>query len=234
MATRLLLGSRRRPILPAPGSTSGAYLRHRLAGGVRHLHVLPRTGTGSSWFGGSHPSPRAPRHIFGALLRDMLCSSFVCSSAVLVSGDKSEVSKPNLPPTGPLDHGSNNNREKRRCTDAIIGINLLIHDISISEFFMFLHIEFLRFKRGLPVHLVAHISCELCNTIGIGLRTIIYKKISWTNCSHLGGLLGGIAVEWFVGPYWNQHVSKDGMVVYEDKAPIVQLMNSKTAVPSCT
>lgn len=48
------------------------------------------------------------------------------------------------------------------------------------------------------------------------------------NWGHLGGLLGGVATAWFLGPDWQfQYVAKDGRVVFKDRAPIPQLLNSK-------
>ncbi|KAB5563742.1 hypothetical protein DKX38_003796 [Salix brachista] len=49
------------------------------------------------------------------------------------------------------------------------------------------------------------------------------------NWGHLGGLLGGVATSWFVGPAW-QYGPKlhDGRRVFTDKAPIRYLTNRKT------
>ena len=41
----------------------------------------------------------------------------------------------------------------------------------------------------------------------------------------LGGLLGGAAVEWFVGPHWKKRVGPDGKEVFEDRPPLVRIMN---------
>ncbi|OEL28885.1 hypothetical protein BAE44_0010099 [Dichanthelium oligosanthes] len=45
------------------------------------------------------------------------------------------------------------------------------------------------------------------------------------NWGHLGGLLGGVAVAWFLGPAWQyQYVAKDGRVVFKDRAPVLRLI----------
>uniref|UniRef100_A0A2K2B064 Peptidase S54 rhomboid domain-containing protein n=1 Tax=Populus trichocarpa TaxID=3694 RepID=A0A2K2B064_POPTR len=49
------------------------------------------------------------------------------------------------------------------------------------------------------------------------------------NWGHLGGLLGGVATSWFVGPAWQYGPqSHDGRRVFVDKAPIRYLTNRKT------
>ncbi|KAF9685024.1 hypothetical protein SADUNF_Sadunf03G0011300 [Salix dunnii] len=49
------------------------------------------------------------------------------------------------------------------------------------------------------------------------------------NWGHLGGLLGGVATSWFVGPAWEYGPKlHDGRRVYTDKAPIRYLNNRKT------
>ncbi|VAI18292.1 unnamed protein product [Triticum turgidum subsp. durum] len=51
------------------------------------------------------------------------------------------------------------------------------------------------------------------------------------NWGHLGGLLGGVAAAWFLGPAWqNQYVAKDGRMVFKDRAPIHQLIGTVTIV----
>ncbi|KAJ1289924.1 hypothetical protein BS78_02G202500 [Paspalum vaginatum] len=45
------------------------------------------------------------------------------------------------------------------------------------------------------------------------------------NWGHLGGLLGGAAMAWFLGPSWQyQYVAKDGRVVFKDRAPVLRLI----------
>lgn len=40
-----------------------------------------------------------------------------------------------------------------------------------------------------------------------------------------GGLLGGAAVSWLLGPAWElQSVARDGRRIFEDKAPIFSLI----------
>ncbi|KAL8153076.1 hypothetical protein V2J09_010836 [Rumex salicifolius] len=48
------------------------------------------------------------------------------------------------------------------------------------------------------------------------------------NWGHLGGLLGGSAISWFLGPAWKyESVSKDGRRVYTDRAPISYIRDMK-------
>ncbi|CAM0951654.1 unnamed protein product [Alopecurus aequalis] len=48
------------------------------------------------------------------------------------------------------------------------------------------------------------------------------------NWGHLGGLLGGVAMAWFLGPDLQyQYVAKDGRVVFKDNAPFPRLINGK-------
>ncbi|KAF5204962.1 Rhomboid-like protein 10 protein [Thalictrum thalictroides] len=48
------------------------------------------------------------------------------------------------------------------------------------------------------------------------------------NWGHLGGLLGGAAISWFLGPAWSyESKSADGRLIYTDKAPIFYLTNKK-------
>ncbi|GFQ04686.1 rhomboid protease glup [Phtheirospermum japonicum] len=45
------------------------------------------------------------------------------------------------------------------------------------------------------------------------------------NWGHVGGLIGGAAVSWLVGPAWEfESVSRDGRKVFTDKAPIFSLI----------
>ncbi|KAK9929347.1 hypothetical protein M0R45_026449 [Rubus argutus] len=49
------------------------------------------------------------------------------------------------------------------------------------------------------------------------------------NWGHLGGLLGGAATSWLLGPAWKYECSStDGRRVFADKAPIFYLINRKT------
>lgn len=44
----------------------------------------------------------------------------------------------------------------------------------------------------------------------------------------LGGLLGGAAMGWFVGPNWSGgrvSVGEDGALVFQDRSPLAQLIN---------
>ncbi|XP_047947649.1 RHOMBOID-like protein 10, chloroplastic isoform X1 [Salvia hispanica] len=48
------------------------------------------------------------------------------------------------------------------------------------------------------------------------------------NWGHAGGLLGGVAVSWLLGPSWElQSVARDGRRNFEDKAPIFYLMRRR-------
>ncbi|KAG6499739.1 hypothetical protein ZIOFF_039531 [Zingiber officinale] len=47
------------------------------------------------------------------------------------------------------------------------------------------------------------------------------------NWGHLGGLLGGAAVSWFLGPAWHMSRMADGKVVLADRAPIYQFINRR-------
>ncbi|KAH6777352.1 RHOMBOID-like protein 10 [Perilla frutescens var. hirtella] len=45
------------------------------------------------------------------------------------------------------------------------------------------------------------------------------------NWGHAGGLLGGAAVSWLLGPVWEiQSVARDGRRIFEDRAPIFHLL----------
>ncbi|KAJ8430155.1 hypothetical protein Cgig2_005517 [Carnegiea gigantea] len=45
------------------------------------------------------------------------------------------------------------------------------------------------------------------------------------NWGHLGGLLGGAAISWLVGPAWKyQYTDRDGRRVFADRAPISYLI----------
>lgn len=49
------------------------------------------------------------------------------------------------------------------------------------------------------------------------------------NWGHLGGLLGGAATSWLLGPAWKYEASaNDGRRVFADRAPIFYLFNKKT------
>ncbi|KAL5714555.1 hypothetical protein ACHQM5_016499 [Ranunculus cassubicifolius] len=49
------------------------------------------------------------------------------------------------------------------------------------------------------------------------------------NWGHLGGLLGGAAMSWLLGPAWKYEAkSVDGRLIYTDQAPISYLTNRKT------
>ncbi|CAL5064072.1 unnamed protein product [Urochloa decumbens] len=65
-----------------------------------------------------------------------------------------------------------------------------------------------------------HIGRVVVLNMGMGLLS---RGID--NWGHLGGLLGGIAAAWFLGPAWQyQYVAKDGRVVFKDRAPVLRLI----------
>ncbi|KAG2643822.1 RHOMBOID-like protein 10, chloroplastic [Panicum virgatum] len=65
-----------------------------------------------------------------------------------------------------------------------------------------------------------HIGRVVVLNMGMGLLS---RGID--NWGHLGGLLGGVAVAWFLGPAWQyQHAAKDGRVVFKDRAPVLRLI----------
>ncbi|KAF7803641.1 RHOMBOID-like protein 10, chloroplastic isoform X1 [Senna tora] len=48
------------------------------------------------------------------------------------------------------------------------------------------------------------------------------------NWGHLGGLMGGAAASWFIGPAWKyESTTRDGRRVFTDKAPIYNIFNIK-------
>ncbi|KAF3447377.1 hypothetical protein FNV43_RR12563 [Rhamnella rubrinervis] len=55
---------------------------------------------------------------------------------------------------------------------------------------------------------------------------LLYKGID--NWGHLGGLLGGAATSWLLGPSWKyESHSKDGRRIFADRAPIFYLSNRR-------
>ncbi|PAN12734.1 hypothetical protein PAHAL_2G287500 [Panicum hallii] len=65
-----------------------------------------------------------------------------------------------------------------------------------------------------------HIGRVVVLNMGMGLLS---RGID--NWGHLGGLLGGVAVAWLLGPAWQyQYVAKDGRVVFKDRAPVLRLI----------
>nr|AIY60664.1 rhomboid protein Ilepu_RBL10 [Ilex purpurea] len=70
-----------------------------------------------------------------------------------------------------------------------------------------------------------HIARVLILNMGIGL---ISRGID--NWGHLGGLIGGAAASWFLGPAWRyEYLSSDGRRVFADRAPIFSLISRKRA-----
>lgn len=65
-----------------------------------------------------------------------------------------------------------------------------------------------------------HIGRVVVLNMGMGLLS---RGID--NWGHLGGLLGGVAMAWFLGPAWQyQYVAKDGRAVFKDRAPVLRLI----------
>ncbi|KAL7001999.1 hypothetical protein U1Q18_003147 [Sarracenia purpurea var. burkii] len=72
-----------------------------------------------------------------------------------------------------------------------------------------------------------HIARVIVLNMGIGLLS---KGID--NWGHLGGLLGGAAVSWLLGPAWRyESPSTDGRKVFADRAPIFSLIPTKRTPP---
>ncbi|XP_022868411.1 RHOMBOID-like protein 10, chloroplastic isoform X1 [Olea europaea var. sylvestris] len=73
--------------------------------------------------------------------------------------------------------------------------------------------------KGTEGHL-KHIAQVVMFNMAIGLLS---KGID--NWGHVGGLIGGAAVSWLLGPAWKvESVSRNGMQVFKDKAPIFSLI----------
>lgn len=48
------------------------------------------------------------------------------------------------------------------------------------------------------------------------------------NWGHLGGLLGGATVSWFLGPAWRyEYQLRNRKAVFVDRAPVFRLLNNK-------
>lgn len=57
---------------------------------------------------------------------------------------------------------------------------------------------------------------------------ILIFVLSVTFESQFGGLLGGVATSWLLGPAWKyESPSSDGRRIFSDKAPIFYLINAK-------
>ncbi|KAK9286084.1 hypothetical protein L1049_014464 [Liquidambar formosana] len=70
-----------------------------------------------------------------------------------------------------------------------------------------------------------HIARVIILNMAIGLLS---KSID--NWGHLGGLLGGAATSWLIGPAWKyESVSNDGRKVFVDRAPISYFINKERA-----
>ncbi|XBI97040.1 hypothetical protein VPH35_033251 [Triticum aestivum] len=67
---------------------------------------------------------------------------------------------------------------------------------------------------------------DIALVVLINLAIGLFLKHDIDNCGHLGGLLGGAAVEWFVGPHWKKHVGPYGREAFQDRAPLVSLTDS--------
>ncbi|KAK3184863.1 hypothetical protein Dsin_032149 [Dipteronia sinensis] len=68
-----------------------------------------------------------------------------------------------------------------------------------------------------------HIAQVIFFNMAIGF---IFKGID--NWGHLGGLLGGVAMSWFLGPAWKyESMSNDGSRIFTDQAPIFYFINRK-------
>ncbi|MED6119521.1 RHOMBOID-like protein 10, chloroplastic [Stylosanthes scabra] len=48
------------------------------------------------------------------------------------------------------------------------------------------------------------------------------------NWGHLGGLIGGVAASWLIGPAWkHESTSRDGKKLFIDSAPMYKLLKNK-------
>jgi len=94
---------------------------------------------------------------------------------------------------------------------------LLLHDqVGAYAVYMWRHRSYF----GNARESLEHIGRVVVLNMGMGLLS---RGID--NWGHLGGLLGGVAVAWFLGPAWQyQHVAKDGRVVFKDRAPVLRLI----------
>ncbi|KAM3391791.1 hypothetical protein ACQJBY_013101 [Aegilops geniculata] len=98
-------------------------------------------------------------------------------------------------------------------SDAICGL------ISAHAVYMWRHRGHLEKAQENLEEIAFVIFMNLC--IGLLLWRII------DNWAHLGGLLGGAAMGWFVGPNWSGgpvSVAEDGAIVFQDRAPLSQLI----------
>ncbi|XP_044454381.1 RHOMBOID-like protein 10, chloroplastic isoform X1 [Triticum aestivum] len=98
-------------------------------------------------------------------------------------------------------------------SDAICGL------ISTHAVYMWRHRGHLEKAQENLEEIAFVIFMNLC--IGLLLRRII------DNWAHLGGLLGGAAMGWFVGPNWSGgpvSIAEDGAIVFQDRAPLAQLI----------
>ncbi|XP_020168154.1 uncharacterized protein [Aegilops tauschii subsp. strangulata] len=240
MASRLLLRLRtfrRAPPSPALPRLAGAGgLHHRSPLEVRHhLHVMlpPRVAAnGRRWFGGgshAHSWSSSKSKPLGRLIVGNVISAASFSAAGLLTANKK--SDKESPPMGPNNHGSN--KDKRNCTDALIAINFLVHLVDVATkrklcmlgakigakaVYMWRHREFVDKANETLV--------DIALVVLINLAIGLFLKHDIDNCGHLGGLLGGAAVEWFVGPHWKKHAGPYAREAFQDRAPLVWFTNS--------
>ncbi|CAA6658895.1 unnamed protein product [Spirodela intermedia] len=68
---------------------------------------------------------------------------------------------------------------------------------------------------------------QIANVIALNMIIGILSK-GTDNWGHLGGLLGGAAISWFLGPAWSyQYQADDGRLVFADRAPLSRLLQKK-------
>ncbi|XP_078429743.1 RHOMBOID-like protein 10, chloroplastic [Wolffia australiana] len=68
---------------------------------------------------------------------------------------------------------------------------------------------------------------QIANVLAINM-IIGYLSNSTDNWGHLGGLLGGAAISWLIGPAWiYQHQTNDGRLVFADRAPLIRFFQRK-------
>ncbi|KAM3299302.1 hypothetical protein ACQJBY_040677 [Aegilops geniculata] len=98
-------------------------------------------------------------------------------------------------------------------SDAILGL------VGAEAVYMWRHRKHLEKANETLGEIAFVVFCNLC----IGF--ILKHRTRTDDWAHLGGFLGGAAVEWFAGPHWQKHVGPDGKEVFEDRAPLVRIMN---------
>ncbi|XP_035820367.1 RHOMBOID-like protein 10, chloroplastic isoform X1 [Zea mays] len=104
----------------------------------------------------------------------------------------------------------------RLATSSLLHANLTHLAVGAYAVYMWRHRRFFGNSR----ESLEHIGRVVVLNMGMGLLS---RGID--NWGHLGGLLGGVAMAWFLGPAWQyQYVAKDGRAVFKDRAPVLRLI----------